>query len=91
MAQIMNSKENRLTVADILTTHINDYQNQYPLWSEHRKIVYDLINCRTPYLGGHIDRCNRCGMMRIPGQEVGDRSDRCNETEMLAQRLGFGS
>ena len=65
MAQITNSKENRLTVADILITHINDYQDQYPLWSEHRKIVYELINCRTAYLGGHIDRCNRCGMMRV--------------------------
>jgi len=65
MAQIIMPKENRLEVADILRKHIADYQDQYPLWSEHRKIVFDLLNCRTAHLGGHIDRCNRCGTMRI--------------------------
>ena len=65
MAQIISSKKNRLEVADILRKHIGDYQSQYPLWSEHRKIVSDLLNCRTAHLGGHIERCNHCGMVRI--------------------------
>jgi len=65
MAQIIKPEENRLEVAHILRKHIADYQGQYPLWSEHRKIVFDLLNCRTADLGGHIDRCDRCGMMRI--------------------------
>jgi hypothetical protein len=52
-------------VACIFKQHVADYQNQYPLWWEHRKIVYDLLNCRTEYLGGHIDRCDQCGVMRI--------------------------
>jgi len=65
MTQIIAPKKNRLEVADILRKHINDYQNQYPLWPEHRKIVSALLNCRTAHLGGHIDRCDRCGMMRI--------------------------
>ena len=65
MAQIIKPEENRLEVADILRKHIADYQDQYPLWPEHRKIVFDLLNCRTAHLGGHIDRCNNCGMMRI--------------------------
>ena len=65
MAQIIKSNKNRLEVADILIKHIGDYQNQYPLWSEHRKIVYDLLNCRTAHLGGHIERCNNCGTVRI--------------------------
>ena len=58
-------KENRLEAADILRKHISDYQSQYPMWPEHRKIVYDLLNCRTAKLGGHIDRCTHCGMLRI--------------------------
>jgi len=45
--------------------HIGDYQNQYRLWPEHKKIVSDLLNCRTPHLGGHIDRCDNCGTVRI--------------------------
>lgn len=65
MAQIITPKKNRLGVADILRKHIGDYQNQYSLWSEHRKIVSDLLNCRTAHLGGHIERCNHCGTVRI--------------------------
>ncbi len=65
MTQIIKPKENRLEVADILRKHIADYQDQYPLWPAHRKIVFDLLNCRTAHLGGHIDRCDRCGTMRI--------------------------
>jgi hypothetical protein len=65
MPPIILPEVDRLTVAHILKKHIADYQNHYPLWHEHRKIVYDLLNCRTPYLGGHIDRCDHCGAMRI--------------------------
>ncbi len=65
MTPIITSETNRLGVAHILRKHINDYQDQYPLWPEQRKIVYDLLNCRTPYLGGHIDRCDHCGAIRI--------------------------
>ena len=62
MAQI---KQHRLELADVLRKHIADYQNQYPLWPEHRKIVSDLLNCRTVRLGGHIDRCNRLSLIHI--------------------------
>ncbi len=65
MAPIITPEANRLGVAHILKNHINDYQDKYQLWSQHRKIVYDLLNCRTAYLGGHIDRCDHCGAMRI--------------------------
>jgi len=58
-------KKNRLEVADILRKHISDYQDQYPLWPDHRKIVFDLLNCRTADLGGHIERCDACGAVRI--------------------------
>ena len=65
MPPIILPEVDRLTVAHILKEHIADYQNQYPLWHEHRKIVYDLLNCRTAYLGGHVDRCDHCGAVRI--------------------------
>jgi hypothetical protein len=65
MAQIIALKKYRLEVADIFTHHIGDYQNQYRLWPEHKKIVTDLLNCRTAHLGGHIDRCDHCGTVRI--------------------------
>ncbi|MCP4372953.1 MAG: hypothetical protein GY797_33330 [Deltaproteobacteria bacterium] len=65
MAQIITAKKKRLEVAFILHKHIGDYQNQYRLWPEHKKIVSDLLNCRTAHLGGHIDRCDNCGTVRI--------------------------
>ncbi len=65
MTQIIKSKKKRLEIADILHKHIDDYRNEYPLWPEHRKIVSDLLNCRTAHLGGHIERCNTCGTVRI--------------------------
>jgi hypothetical protein len=65
MAQIITAKKYRLEVAHILHKHIGDYQNQYRLWPEHKKIVTDLLNCRTAHLGGHIDRCDNCGSVRI--------------------------
>ena len=65
MAQIITPKKQRREVAHILHKHIGDYQNQYRLWPEHKKIVSDLLNCRTAHLGGHIDRCDNCGTVRI--------------------------
>jgi hypothetical protein len=65
MAPIITPEANRLGVAHILKNHISDYQDEYRLWPQHRKIVYDLLNCRTACLGGHIDRCSHCGAMRI--------------------------
>jgi len=65
MPPITRPKTNGLGIAHIFKTHIADYQRQYPLWPEHRKIVYDLLNCRTQYLGGQIERCDKCGAMRI--------------------------
>ena len=65
MAQIITPKKQRLEIAHILHTHMGHYQNQYRLWPEHKKIVSDLLKCRTAHLGGHIDRCDNCGTVRI--------------------------
>ena len=65
MAQIKTPESNNHEVANILYNHLNDYKNKYPLWPEHRKIVSDLLNCRTAHLGGHIERCDTCGAVRI--------------------------
>jgi len=65
MTQIIMPKEPQLQVADILRNHIADYQKAYPLWTEHKKIVSDLLNCRTAKLGGQIERCDHCGTLRI--------------------------
>jgi hypothetical protein len=65
MTKIIKPKKPKLQVADILRLHIADYQKSYCLWPEHKKIVSNLTQCRTPYLGGHMERCNHCGAKRI--------------------------
>jgi hypothetical protein len=65
MIKIINPKEPQLQLTDILRNHIGDYQKAYPLWSEHRKIVSDLLSCRTPHLGGRVERCDNCGILRV--------------------------
>jgi hypothetical protein len=65
MTQIITPKEPHLQLADILRNHLGDYQKAYPLWPQHQKIVSDILNCRTPQLGGQIERCNHCGAVRI--------------------------
>jgi len=65
MAPLIKAEAERPTVAHILRKHIADYQDHYRLWPQQRKILYDLLNCRTAQLGGHIDRCENCGAMRI--------------------------
>jgi len=63
MAQIIDLNSiNR--VADILRDHILDYQQQYHLHPDQYKIVFDILNCRTRYLGGHMERCDECGAER---------------------------
>jgi len=58
-------EESSIEVADILREHIDTYQQTYPLFPDQYKIVYDLLNCRTEYLGGYIQRCNHCGNEQI--------------------------
>ena len=65
MAQVIKLEKDRLEVAHILRKHIGHYQESYSLWPEQRKVVFDIVNCRTAYLGGHIERCNHCGTYRI--------------------------
>ncbi len=65
MTQITKSQSDSIEVADILREHIQDYQEKYTLLPDQYKVVYDLLNCRTKYLGGHVDKCNHCGTERI--------------------------
>lgn len=65
MIQTANVQSKGIEVADILRAHIRDYQEKYPLLPDQYQIVYDLLNCRTAYLGGHVEQCDHCGNERI--------------------------
>ena len=65
MNPILKTKNRPLELADILRQHITDYKNSYPLPTLQRRIVADLLTCRTAYLDGHLQRCTHCGKERI--------------------------
>lgn len=65
MTQIIKHPKHKLELADILRQHLHEYRQLYPLLLEHKKIISHLTNCRTAYLGGHIEQCDSCGAKRI--------------------------
>jgi hypothetical protein len=62
---IVSIKTPSFEVADILREYIGQYQDAFPLFPEHYKIVHNLLSCRTAELGGHIEKCDHCGTERI--------------------------
>ena len=51
-------------LADILRTHGPAYLAQHALSPAQAKAWRAIVACRTPALGGHIDRCDGCGATR---------------------------
>jgi len=54
----------KLELADIFRSHIGDYRKQYPMSKDQYEVVYDILSCRTAYLGGHLEKCDHCGLER---------------------------
>ena len=65
MAQVIKVPKPKLKVADILRQHLAEYRDLYPLGADQHRIVFHLLHCRTPTLGGHMERCTHCGAERI--------------------------
>jgi hypothetical protein len=62
---ILPIKTPSFEVSDILREYIGQYQDAFPLFPEHYKIVHNLLSCRTAELGGHMEKCDHCGTERI--------------------------
>ena len=54
----------KVELADIFREHIGDYRKQYPMSKDQYEVVYDILSCRTAYLGGHVEKCDHCGLER---------------------------
>jgi len=50
-----------LEVADIFRLHGESFRADHDLEPWPRKAMADIEHCRTAYLGGHLERCDRCG------------------------------
>ena len=51
----------RVEVADIFRTYGAAYQQRHPLSGGQRRVMQDIVACRTAALGGQLAQCDRCG------------------------------
>lgn len=55
----------RLEVAEVIRRYRDDYEEALPVSAEQRRVLRDLVACRTAALGGHLRRCDACGHEEI--------------------------
>jgi hypothetical protein len=62
-----------IEVQDIFSKYGFDYYNKHNLPLHLRKVISNIIACRTSELGGHIDECEDCGHTKISYNSCRDR------------------
>lgn len=55
----------KLEVADIFRRCGEHYRRNHGVSYEQQKVITAIQQCRTAALGGHVDRCDRCGAIDI--------------------------
>ncbi|MCE9546586.1 MAG: IS91 family transposase [Planctomycetia bacterium] len=70
-------------VADVIRLHGEAFLATHGLNAEQRRTLYDLADCRTAALGGHVQRCLDCGHERIAYNSC--RNRHCPKCQALAR------
>lgn len=73
----------RLDFADIVRAHRAKLESIRRLSRRQKRVLTDIANCRTIALGGHLDRCLRCGYERPSYNSC--RNRHCPKCQALAQ------
>ena len=61
-----DSFASQVELADIFKDHSSVFLTQHPAGNDERKVIRDILSCRTPSLGGRIDICETgCGFVRL--------------------------
>jgi hypothetical protein len=61
----LETERPRYEVADIFGEYGEQYRRSHSLPLSHLKVMHAIEVCRTAYLGGHAEQCDRCGFERI--------------------------
>jgi len=74
-----------LEVADIFRIHGPAYREAHghAMSAAQRRVMRAIEICRTAILGGHVDKCDRCGHQRISYNSCANRH--CNKCQSLAR------
>lgn len=55
-----------IDLASILREHGGNYCRGRIVAGDQRKVMRDIVRCRTPELGGHVDECEAgCGFAQV--------------------------
>ena len=73
----------RWELADIVRLHGDDYRRSHPPPLSHLKILRDIERCRTAALGGHLQRCDHCGVEKPAYNSC--RNRHCPKCQCLAK------
>ena len=75
----------RLEVADIFRRYGDEYRRRHgaSLSTAQRRVMAAIERCRTAALGGHVDRCDQCGHLRISYDSC--RNRHCPKCQSLAR------
>jgi hypothetical protein len=63
--------EKKFEVADIFRSLDASFVSSLP--AVQRRVVQDIVNCRTAALGGHLEKCDQCGHQQISYNSCRDR------------------
>jgi hypothetical protein len=73
----------RFDIADIVRAHRAELETSFRLSTAQKRVLTDIAQCRTPWLGGHIDRCESCGYEHPSYNSC--RNRHCPKCQALAQ------
>lgn len=57
-------RKHKTEVADIVNQHGPEYLKTHRLCPVQQKAYQAIINCRTSFMGGHLQECDQCGHQR---------------------------
>jgi hypothetical protein len=76
-------KRTRPELADVFRQYGESYQRTHRLTTSQQKVMRAVSVCRTPELGGHLDRCESCGFERPAYNSC--RNRHCPKCQSLAK------
>ena len=73
-----------MDVASILSEYGTQFIGKHKLCANQLKAMKAICQCRTPAMGGHVDRCNQCSHKRISYNSCRNRNcNKCQYTKQL--------
>jgi len=73
----------RLELAQVLARHGAAFRATHRLSAVQRRAMRAIVACRTPALGGHVERCDACGRLRYSYHSC--RNRHCPKCQTLAK------